>query len=109
MLAIFCQQGNNPCITARRGHRQCKYKHYYENLKICHKYFSIEKSVENSPLEQAVGDGEKESFITFSVFSLVCFDSQSAMCQRFGNMPKAKALKKLKRGISEPLETAYCG
>ena len=40
-------------------------------------------------MEWAVADGEKESFITFSVYSLVCFDSQSAMCQRFGNMPKA--------------------
>ena len=25
------------------------------------------------------------------------------------NMPKAKALKKSKRGVLEPLETAYCG
>ena len=50
----------------------------------------------NSPLERAIADGEKESFITFSVYSLVCFDSQSAMCQRFGNMPKARALKSYK-------------
>ena len=34
---------------------------------------------------------------------------QSAMFQRIGNMPKAKALKKSKRGVLEPLETAYCG
>ena len=35
--------------------------------------------------------------------------TQSTMYQRLGNMPKAKALKKSKRGILEPLETAYCG
>lgn len=34
----------------------------------------------NFPLEWAVADGEKESFKTFSVYSLECFDSQSAMC-----------------------------
>ena len=49
--------------------------------------------MENSPLERSVADGVKGTVITFSVCSLVCFDSQSAMCQRFGNMPKAKALK----------------
>ena len=27
----------------------------------------------------------------------------------FENMPKGRALKKSKRGILEPLETAYCG
>ena len=30
-------------------------------------------------MEWAVADGEKGTFITFSVYSLVCFDSQSAM------------------------------
>ena len=30
-------------------------------------------------------------------------------CRLHRNMPKAKALKKSKRGILEPLETAYCG
>ena len=32
-----------------------------------------------------------------------------AIYECIGNMPKAKALKKSKRGILEPLETAYCG
>ena len=37
-----------------------------------------------------------------------CFNSQpiNATNQRIGNMPKAKALKKSKRGVLEPLETA---
>jgi len=30
-------------------------------------------------LEQAVGDGVKGFFKTFSVYSLACFDSKSAM------------------------------
>ena len=33
----------------------------------------------NFPLEWAFADGEKGFFKTFSVYSLVCFDSQSAM------------------------------
>ena len=33
----------------------------------------------NFPLEWDVADGEKGFFKTFSVYSLVCFDSQSAM------------------------------
>ncbi len=31
------------------------------------------------------------------------FSGKDNVCQRIGNMPKAKALKKSKRGILEPL------
>ena len=47
----------------------------------------------NSPLEQAVGDGVKGTFITFSVYSLV-FLIANLKC--VSDLPKARALKNYK-------------